>query len=190
MKSEKNLFELIKNSNEKAFEMLFRLYYKPLVDYCNKYVNDEDLAKGLTQQVFVNIWENRDKLKIQHPAPYLYQSAKNQCLNYLRHRKVKHDYQKYEELFEPLDEIEFNEPNDNLIQIYNSIDKLPPQCKRIFIMSRMHGLTHKEIAEELGIAVKTIKNQIGKALKLLKEELSHLNIGLIICLIEFFGKIF
>lgn len=188
MEMGKYIFELVKSSNEKAFEMLFRLYYEPLVDFCNKYVNDKDLAKGLTQQVFVNIWEKRDQLKVQSPAPYLYQSAKNQCLNYLRHQKVKYNYQRDEEFVEPLDEMEFNEPNDNLIQIYNSIDKLHPQCKRIFIMSRMHGLTHKEIADELGVAVKTIKNQIGKALKHLKEEFSHLNIGLIICLIELFEK--
>ena len=188
MKSEKNLFELIKNSDEKAFEMLFRLYYKPLVAFCSKYINDKDLAKGLTQQVFVNIWENRENLKTQSPASYLYQSVKNKCFNHLRHQKVRQEYQIEIEHSGSLDKITFDEPSDNIVQIYNSIDKLPSQCKNIFIMSRMHGLAHKEIAEELGIAVKTVKNQIGKALKQLKKELSHLNIGLIICILELFCK--
>lgn len=186
MKTEQSLFELIKKSDKKAFEILFRLYYEPLVKYCNKYLDDIDLAKGFTQQIFVNIWEKRHSLQIQQPAPFLYKSVKNKCLNYFRHQEVKLNFQKKEELNEISYEHEFDESDDHLIQIYNSIDRLPSQCKRIFIMSRMHGLTHKEIAEELNLAVKTVKNQIGKALIHLKEDLSHLNIGLIICILKLF----
>jgi RNA polymerase sigma-70 factor (ECF subfamily) len=186
MKTEKNLFELIKKSDEKAYEILFRLYYEPLVKYCNQYLDDKDLAKGFTQQVFVNIWEKRHTLQIQQPAPFLYKSVKNKCLNHFRHQEVKLNFQKSKELHEISYEQVVDEPNDHIIQIYNSIDKLSPQCKRIFIMSRIDGLTHKEIAEELDLASKTVKNQIGKALKHLKEDLSHLNIGLIICIIRLF----
>ena len=57
-------------------------------------------------------------------------------------------------------------------------------------MSRMHGLKHKEIAEELGIAIKTVKNQIGKALNHLKNDLSHLDIVLIITILKLFSNKF
>ncbi len=188
--TEKNLFELIKASDEKAFEILFRMYYEPLVSFCIKYVNDRDLANGLIQEVFVNIWENRKNLRPQQPSPYLYRAAKNKCLNYIRHLNVKHEHHKEFELEESFEEIITDETNDKLVLIYNSIDKLPHQCKRIFIMSRMHGLKHKEIAEELGIAIKTVKNQIGKALKHLKTDLSHLDILLVISILKLFSNKF
>ncbi|OFX83585.1 MAG: hypothetical protein A2W99_15235 [Bacteroidetes bacterium GWF2_33_16] len=188
MITEDNLFKLIKCSDEKAFEILFRIYYKPLVDFCCKFIHDEDIAKEITQQVFVNVWEKREKLLNQSPAPFLYQSVKNQCLNYLRHENVISKFRESEKYSDSSYEIEFEEANNKLIQIYQSIDKLPEQCKRVFIMSRMHGLSHKEIAEELNLAVKTIKNQIGKALKHLKEDLSYLNFGLLICILEILKK--
>ncbi len=188
--TEKNLFELIKASDEKAFEILFRLYYEPLVSFCIKYIQDKDLAKGLIQEIFVNIWENRKNLRPQPPSPYLYRAAKNRCLNYIRHQNVKYEYHKEFEHEESFEETIINETSDKLVQIYDSIDKLPPQCKRIFIMSRMHGLKHKEIAEELGIAVKTVKNQIGKALNHLKNDLSRLDIVLIITILKLFSNKF
>lgn len=188
MKTENSLFELIQNSNEQAFEMLFRIYYEPLVSFCNKFLSDNDVSKGIAQQVFITVWEKRTSLSTQAPAPYLYKSAKNKCLNFLRHQEVKNRFVKEHNSNEISYETEIKESNDHIIQIQNSINKLPPECKRIFIMSRMHGLAHKEISEELGIAVKTVKNQIGKALNHLKEELHHLNIGLIICMLELFCK--
>lgn len=188
MKTEKDLFELITRSNEEAFEILFRLYFEPLVRFCDAYLKDKDLSKGITQQVFIAIWENRKKLPVQSPGPYLYKSVKNKCLNHIRHLEARKNFEEFEKHNETSYELEFEEPKDQMIQIQISIDKLSPECKRIFIMSRMHGLSHKEIAEELGIAVKTVKNQIGKALKQLRNELSHLNIALIICALQLIEK--
>lgn len=188
MKTEKDLFEQITRSNEGAFEILFRLYFEPLVRFCDTYLKDKDLSKGITQQVFISIWENRKNLPIQSPGPYLYKSVKNKCLNHIRHQGVRNDFEDFEKHKETSYEFEIEEPNDQMIQIQKSIDKLSPECKRIFIMSRMNDLSHKEIAEELGITVKTVKNQIGKALKKLRNELSHLNIALIICALQFIEK--
>ncbi|PLX15836.1 MAG: RNA polymerase sigma-70 factor [Marinilabiliales bacterium] len=186
MKAKSNLFAFIKKSDEKAFEILFRLYYEPLVGFCVKIIQDKDLAKGLVQEVFISIWENRENLRPQSPSPYLYRAVKNKCFNYLRHQNVKQEFQNEFKNQDISEQVENDEINDKLILIHNSINKLPAQCKRIFIMSRMHGLKHKEIAEELGIAVKTVKNQIGKALKHLKRELTYL----IICLIFYALKLF
>jgi len=188
MKTEKNLFELVRNSNEQAFEILFRIHFESLVNFCNKFLQDKDASKGITQQVFIGIWEKRKTLPIQSPTPYLYKSAKNKCLNYIRHQEVKNNYESIHKYDDISYEFEVDERNDQLIQIQQSIDKLSPECKRIFIMSRMNGLSHKEISEELGLAIKTIKNQIGKALKHLRHDLSHLNIALIICALQIIEK--
>jgi len=185
---DKNLFDLIKQSNEQAFEVLFRLYYEPLVNYSLKYTKDTDLSQGLIQDLFVRLWEKRKQLPSQSPASYLYQSAKNACLNYLRHQKVRDTYAEHELHNEQFEETQLLEDHEILSQVYKSINKLPEQCRRIFIMSRMHGLRHKEIAEDLGIAVKTVKNQVGKALKILQNDFPNINIGLIILLLEVFSK--
>ncbi len=190
MSTEKDLFLLVKNSDEKAFEILFRLYYQPLKSYATNIIEDNELAEGIVQEVFINLWENRNKLENTAPKAYLYQLVKNRALNKIRHQKVKNKYT--EEILHTENEwIDEELDHEDLVaKIYMSIDKLPAQCKKVFIMSRMHGLKHKEIAEDLNISIKTVKNQVGKALKILRKDLNGINITLIISLLKILSEKF
>ncbi len=186
MSTEKELLQLIKNSDKKAFELIFRLYYQPLKQFASKILNDTELAEDIVQEVFVQFWETRTNMSIVSLKSYLYTIVKNKCLNQLRHLKVRKIH--HEEIIYTTEKFFDNDEKDSSLKIklLTSIDKLPAQCKKIFIMSRMHRLKHKEIAEELGISVKTVKNQVGKALKLLREDLTGINTALIISIIKLF----
>lgn len=189
MATEKDLFLLIKNSNEQAFELLFRLYFQPLQTFAAKIVDDGAIAEGIVQEVFIQLWEHRRRLENTAPKAYLYRMTKNRALNHIRHIQVKSRYA--EEVQHTIKEWEDDEEmlhEDVMVKIYNSIDKLPSQCRNVFIMSRMNGIKQKEIAEELGISIKTVKNHVGKALKILRDDLKGLDMVLVIGLIELFSK--
>ncbi|MCK4662056.1 MAG: RNA polymerase sigma-70 factor [Bacteroidales bacterium] len=168
-----NTFERIKNGDVKAFDYIFDSYYTGLCVFANKYVEDIDVAEDIVQELFIKIWEKREKLNINNSLKsYLFQSVNNSCLNHLKHLKIRDNYKKhischetYELHHDTLIEEELN------LRIYNSIESLPKKCKIIFKLSRFDGLKHKEIAEKLKISIKTVKVQIGKALKTLRYDL-------------------
>lgn len=190
MNTEKDLFSSLKESDNDAFEFIFRLYYQPLKAFANTIVNDLYLAEDLVQDVFIHLWNNRTTVEVSSPKAYLYNMVKNKALNSIRHNKVKQRHA--DEILNTTVEFISDELENNEVQIdiLKAINKLPEHCKKIFIMSRMHSLKHKEIAEELNISIKTVKNQIGKALKILREDLKATFIMLIISAVGFISKIF
>ncbi len=156
-----------------TFEMVFRDYYKPLVRYGNTFLKDSDETEDVVQEVFVSLWEKRTELDIHTSIrAVLYKSVQNACLNKIKHFKVRsayaEDWKATQQVEETSDSVQVNELND---RIQLAIDNMPEQCGRIFKMSRFEQLRYQEIADELGLSVKTVENQMGKALKIVREEL-------------------
>ncbi|TSJ45081.1 RNA polymerase sigma-70 factor [Fluviicola chungangensis] len=153
--------------------MVFRDYYKPLVRYGNTFLKDSDEAEDVVQQVFVSLWEKRTEWEVHTSIrAVLYKAVQNACLNKLKHLKVRHAYA--EDLKaatipgEVSDPVQVNELNERIQQ---ALESMPEQCGRIFKMSRFEQLRYQEIADQLGLSVKTVENQMGKALKIVREEL-------------------
>lgn len=183
---ENELILKLKQSDENAYEVIFRLYYHPLKLFASNILSDIELAEDIVQEVFVQLWETRQSIKDISLKSYLYKIVRNKSLNQIRHLQVRQKHE--DEILHTTNEfVEEGPQNDELkAKILTSIGKLPEQCKKIFIMSRINNMKHKEIAEELNISVKTVKNQVGKALKVLREELKGVDIALIITLMKFF----
>lgn len=172
MEDKETLMRAIKAGDEEALKSIFYEYFLPLFQNAYKYVKDEQIAEELTQDAFVNFWENRQQLTITTSVKnYLFVSVRNLCLNYLKSR-----YARQKSLFLDASEIDLvdetiSENKDTeLLQkkIQLAIQKLPEKCRIIFELSRHHGLTYQEIAEELGITKETVKTQIKLALKKLQ----------------------
>ena len=168
---DKELFSKLKNDDEKAFEVLFHRYYSSMCLFACQFIEDEEKAEEVVQDMFVKIWSKREQLFIDSSfKQYLFRSIKNQCLNQLQHLKIRQKYaQKVKEdaTYEPhtsgfLMEFGLNE------KIEDSINSLPTRRREIFKMSREEGLKYKEIAEQLNISVKTVEAQMGLALKQLR----------------------
>jgi len=179
---DKSMLGFLRKGDEKVYRTIFTQLQPALVAYASEYVIDKDLAKSLVQEAFLKLWENRENLTVgTNLNAYLYKSVRNICLNYLRHLKVTNKYSNniiaqesalnYEALkdksAERLLEAEILERLDK------AVEKMTPQCRQVFIMSRFEGKSHKEIANELGIVEKTVENQIGKALKVARAELQE-----------------
>jgi RNA polymerase sigma-70 factor (ECF subfamily) len=154
-------------------EIIFKKYYKLIFNIINGKIRDYNLADDLTQDVFYELYRKKDKIKIQTSLKsYLIRSAINTALNQLRKKKIEYTETLPETHYDNSYENDYSETDILKQVLYNAIDNLPPKCKQVFVMSRTHGLTYEEIAEELGIAKKTVDNHIGKALSILRTEMN------------------
>lgn len=158
------------------FEELFRTHFNALHAYAFTILKDTHQAEEIVQQVFCRIWEKREDLSIHTSAKaYLYRSVYHDSLNYLKHKKVMSQYASY-----ALRQGEKNAdaPTEKLLahelgtKIREAMEDLPEQCRTIFQMSRFEHMKYQEIADAMGLSVKTIENQMGKALRIMRARLA------------------
>ena len=172
----------LKKGDRKAFESLFMEHYKNLVLYAKKFVMDTEEARDIVQDVFVYIWDKRQKIQIDKSiSSYLFRAVRNACINNLKRENYKQDYLKNFLLSlnneearssKSQDVHELMVHKDLLLKIETIIEALPEQCKNMFRMSRFRGLKNKEIAEIYSVSPRTVETQIYRALKVLKENLA------------------
>jgi RNA polymerase sigma-70 factor (ECF subfamily) len=172
--TDKLILEHLKNSNQGVFEMVFKYYYSGLVVYADQIINDTPVSEDIVQSVFMKLWETREKLEIRSFRSYFIQCVKNRCIDYLRNKEVRNKFSQQKISFDPIDfqeELWLRSELDEIIQ--QAIDRLPPRCREIFLMSRIENLKTSEIAERLELSGRTVETQISKALKLLRVELAE-----------------
>lgn len=154
-----------------AFEKLFREFFPPLLSFARKILVDEDDAREVVHQVFINLWEKRDKIDLSTSLKsYLFTSVHNRSLNVIRDRK-KFSLEEVPEMAGEWDVSTQIESMELEEKINEAIASLPEKCRQIFELNRFDGLKYSEIAIQLNISVKTVENQMSKALKILREKL-------------------
>lgn len=163
-------------SNLIDIEYLFKTYYKRLFRVAYKVVNDETLADDVVQEVFIHVWNKREELNISTTIEgYLVKATVNRALNLLSKNKKmpKIDIQDDITLYIEKSHLSENHFDQEVFQklVNTSLDSLPPKCKTIFVLSRFEGMKNKEIAEHLGLSIKTVENQMTIALNKLNTEL-------------------
>jgi len=173
---EKELYQRLKEGDERAFNDLFRKYYSSMCHFARQFLNDSEMAEETVQDMFVRIWEKRESLNIETSVKhYLFRSVRNQCLNQIQHQKIRQQYASMvkESAHQDINPDQYYAEVDLLKRIEKSIDSLPAKRQEIFRLSREQGLKYKEIAEELNISIKTVEAQMGLALKHLREDLKE-----------------
>ncbi|MCC8142713.1 MAG: RNA polymerase sigma-70 factor [Tannerellaceae bacterium] len=177
MKSDSNLdlklINEIKKDDYVSYNKLFTRYYNPLCYYVYQMIKEKSDAEDIVQELFLNLWANHRKLDIHTAVSfYLYKTARNLTLNYVR------DHQKYYAVLEQIEQSPIVHDDHSLeLQEFrhalnDCINRLPARSKEILLLHRIKGLKQKEISEKLDISVKTIKNQIWNALRNLRNCLS------------------
>jgi RNA polymerase sigma-70 factor, ECF subfamily len=139
-------------------------------------VRDRDAAEDIVQDVFIKLWKNRENIDFSLPLkPYLNKATANTAISWLEKNKVSSSATEISDLKndpEAPDNTESRLFEKELqAKIRQSLDKLPPKCKAIFILSRYEGMKYREIAEHLEISVKTVENQMCIALERLRKDL-------------------
>jgi RNA polymerase sigma-70 factor (ECF subfamily) len=165
-------------ANEAArarFEAVVRAHYPRLCNFATRYVDSRETAEDIVQEVFLTIWRRDTKFDYAEPLPYLYRAVMNRAIMQLRQRRVR---DRWRDRVMAVAETE-GAPADTRIAddlelaelmraVAEVVEALPERCRLIFTMSRQQDLTYDQIAEVLGISVKTVETQMGRALKALR----------------------
>lgn len=165
------------------FETLFMQYFEPLVAYAFRYVNDWQVAEDIVQEAFLDTWVLKSKIDFsQSLKPYLYRSVYNKAINYLNSFAVQKRVAP-EDTDALINEIiiESNQYETLLTkEIQKEIDTylntLPPQCRKVFALSREKQMKNREIAALLEISEKAVEKHISKALSGLRKHLHSLDL--------------
>jgi len=172
------LFDRIRLGDKFSFELLYRKYFEKMCSFANKFLQDNELATEVVNDVFMNVWNNRNKLDPNNMfQSYLFVSTKNRSLNELQRQKKESKFK--EVITATYLEGQEMEVRDSLVikemeeRIKKIIDELPPKCREIFLMSRYEDKKNREIAEELNISLKTVETQMTRALKVFRRELQE-----------------
>jgi len=151
------------------FERTFKSLYRPLCLFALQYLKQIEDAEDIVQQAFADVWEkNNSGNSINNLKAYLYQAVRNRSLSLITQSPAL-------QTMDSLPDVQDHNEEEQIMyaerdaRLWAAIDKLPPERKKIFLLSKRDGLKYQEIANQLKLSIKTVENQMGKALKTLRE---------------------
>ena len=193
--SEQQLLSALRFGNEGALRQIFDRHYPLLLSDIYRLIPDESTCQDLAQELFVDLWNKRESLDIHTSLrAYLRRAAVNKALNHIKatRRMQLEDTDDLGQLADTSSADSLRKEKQESLEdaLHAAIGGLPEKCRVVFNLSRFEQLSHREIAEKLGISVKTIENQITKAMKMLRDALTKhpdLSPVVILCLKWCFG---
>ena len=171
------LIALLREGDPLSFEILFQKYYVRFYNFVFNLTKSSQAAEDIIQNVFMKIWINRASLRPdQSIHNYIYVLSKREMLNHIRDRKAYVQVERLVMAEQPSEEVtdqsmalkELDE------RIRRFIADMPEQRRKVFLLSRYRGLTNKEIAEMMGLSVRTVDRHINLALTSLKKEFMNI----------------
>ncbi|MCI9845768.1 RNA polymerase sigma-70 factor [Flavobacterium pectinovorum] len=174
--SDHELIERLKANDKGALTILYDSFCKQLLVFSYNVLKDKELCEEMVQDVFIEIWNRRSELQIKVSLQsYLYAAVRYKIFAEFRKDKAIRV-----ELYDDINSrLQYCTPETRMIheeleeQVKQIIGSLPDKCQLVFNMSRNEELTHKEIAERLGISVRTVETHITNALKMLRDSLGY-----------------
>lgn len=171
---EKDLLVRLKNADEEAFTQIFEMYVKKVYQFVLSYNKEKTEAEDITQNVFIKIWEKKLSINIDKSFEgFIFTIAYRLVIDYFRKNSVHFHRTTIIGLAE--ESIASRVNSDDLLKRHSleslyekALQSLTAKRKEIFLLSRHNGLSNKQIAEQLGISIKTVENQMTAALSSLK----------------------
>ena len=187
----------LKSGSEKAFKMIMDRWYARLFNFANGYLNNNENAREVLQEVFLRLWDHRSKLNDNTTLnAYLFTLTRNLCIDLIRRERLMMQFrsdkqEEYRQLTENFDAL-LDPILDDIFateiqtEINHAVNKLPEQCRKVFILSRSNGLKNREISETLELSEKTVESHLTKALKTIRFALERkfpgsINLIMILC---------
>lgn len=169
---EKFLLKKLTENDNSSFSIIFTVYYSDLVQFAGTFIQDLDTCEEIVQDAFVYFWENRLSLAIHTSLKsYLLKMVQNRCIDWLRHLKIRDQYNAYADLHLCLIE---NDAENYILcseleaDLEKALCRLPPEISLAFRLNRYEGLTYHEIADRQNVSVRTIEVRMSKALNMLR----------------------
>jgi len=187
MSSETNLLQQVAAGNEQAFRQLYDLYYRRLFSYLFRVTKSKEIAEEITIDIFVKLWIGREWIAdIRHLDAFLQKVAHNKALDFFKvaardarlHKLIRKEMEACKE--QGADHKLLESEYQHLVSL--AIDRLSPQRKMVFTMSRVQGLTHDEIAQSLQLSRNTVRNTIAESLKSIRQFLQQHDVSGVVIL--------
>lgn len=169
--SDEELYQQIRLSERKAFNMLFDRYWKRLFEYAYRLLQDRAQAEDVVQEVFLSFWQKRQGQPITHISGYFFRAVKFQVANSLRNNKWLVAWPEENPVVLEEKEEELQDRDLLYEQLEESIQRLSPRCQEVFHLNKKEGFTAREIALRLNISPRTVEHQLHKAMKALRGDL-------------------
>lgn len=185
--SDLELVPLIQKGIKVAYQELYERYAPRIYQFALSYLRNELDSEELVQDVFLKIWEKREKLdSTKNIKSFIFKIAVNSIYDLIRRRNIEHAFHDFTQAQE-------NQQSDTtwhtviweemLMNLDELVKQMPEQCRKIFRMSREKGLSNDEIARELNLSKRTVENQLYRAIAFLKE---HFNTSSLYALLFFY----
>lgn len=166
----------MQQGDRKAFSTIYNKYWKRVYFFVSLYTKNPSDAEDLTQEIFIKVWESREKIAPDKDiANYLFIAAKNTALNHLRKNKNEPFF--IENILDTLEEYASNYSDEHLAikelekEVESFIKQLPERQKEVFFLSRKGNYTYAQIAEKMNISIKTVENHMTRALTFLRKKM-------------------
>lgn len=172
---EPTLIKHLKQGDIRAFDTIYQLYASKLLGFCMRYVKSREDAEEIVQDTFVALWNSRESIKSDSLKALIFAIARNRLVNAYKSRinsPVYEDYVSDEAYSVGVDGTPAIEYDEFEKSVYGIMDSLPPTQSRVLRLSRIDGLSHKEISEKTGLSLQTVKNAVTEGMRKLKDELS------------------
>jgi RNA polymerase sigma-70 factor, ECF subfamily len=173
--TDQELIARLREGDHIAFEAIFRAHYAYLVGVGDSMLRDKARAEEIVQDVLLQLWRLRESFTLESTLrAYLHRATRNRVLNEVRHERIVQRTAPYVAVESAVEAVGIDTIVEGEIDVAvrEAIATLPERCRQVFELSRFDGLKYAEIAESLGISVKTVEAQMGKALRLLRERLA------------------
>ncbi len=179
--TEQDILPQIHQGDPSAFNALFQLYGARLCAFAYRIVRSEDVAEELVQDVFLNIWAQRNKRRIDESvATYLYRAVRNRAYNHIRHERIARRHAEtgvlsnwHVDAQSPMNHDAGIEQREIVASISRAIEAMPKRTREIFLMNREQGFTYAQIADIMNLSVKAVEYHMGRALAFLRLQLDE-----------------
>lgn len=160
------------NSNI-LFEELFNEHYSQLYIHALGWIDNEESAKDIVNDVFCYLWEHLPNYDLSdNILPLLYRLIRNRSIDYIRHKNAQDNYISYclsdNEKFDN-DPYDYEDYESRINRVMDEINKLPAQTRKVFVETVLHHKSYKEVADLLGIQPMTVKTLVSRAYKILRK---------------------
>ena len=180
--SDEVLLRLMSSDDQEAFTLLYRRYWEGLFVTAAKALRGKEEATDVVQDVFLSLWNRRHELNIEGSlAAYLHTCVRYKAIHYIEKNITRRDYLALltdvtVNTLPPSAEIHL-QLKEVQQAIHDTVARMSPKMQAVYRLSRQEYLSHKEIADKLGISVETVKKHIQHALQLIKTKLSFTSVS-------------
>ncbi len=172
---DQELLQLVADGDRQAYQYLFETYWNQVFGACLHLTKSPEQAKDLTQDIFLKIWDHRQKLPaVRNFDSYLYTIARNLVRDQLRttiFRESNREFLQHYFSTKGISPQEILEEKQLSEKMKAAIGSLPPKLQQVFTLSQLEGLSHKEIAGRLKISPLSSKTYMVRALLILRKSL-------------------